>query len=313
MAAQQFIFGAWVRASYIAVADGILMDVADLSGDSVISVSISSLGTSFSGNTVTASSFRVRVARNNGFGTSNHDVDNPFVDPLHGQDYTTYPCSSWTPHLWALRVKTSSVAASTDGEFELQIDGATVLSATGVAIFTNEPDDDFTAAVRTRGDIDNFWVTPGAAFPTLDGNGVPSSVTFFQGFDAGDTTGLVDWPTNTPYVRSDVGAGGGYGYSRWNSSPSLAYPSRGTAVSNAGFAHEFAPLVTIVGSAVFGVNTTVRATNAIAMGLDGATNVHDTAGEFRVFGDVHITGDLVVDGSSSAGGDLSDALDALGE
>ena len=50
----------------------------------------------------------------------------------------------------------------------------------------------------------------------------------------------------------------------------------------------------IVGSAVFGVDTTVTATRAIAFGLDGATNVHDEAGKFKVFGDFEVTGDSIM-------------------
>jgi hypothetical protein len=46
----------------------------------------------------------------------------------------------------------------------------------------------------------------------------------------------------------------------------------------------------IVGSMVAGVNTTVRATRAIAFGLDGNTNIHDEAGKFKVFGDMEVTG-----------------------
>lgn len=55
----------------------------------------------------------------------------------------------------------------------------------------------------------------------------------------------------------------------------------------------------IVGSAVFGVTTTVKATRAIAFGLDNNVNVHNTAGMFKVFGNVSITGDLTVDGTTT--------------
>ena len=61
----------------------------------------------------------------------------------------------------------------------------------------------------------------------------------------------------------------------------------------------------ITGSAVFGVTTTVTATRAIAFGLDGATNTHGTAGMFKVFGDMDVTGTVTFSGT------LSVLLDAL--
>lgn len=71
----------------------------------------------------------------------------------------------------------------------------------------------------------------------------------------------------------------------------------------------------IIGSMVAGVKTTVNVTRAIAFGLDDNTNVHDTEGMFKVFGDVEITGELTVGSTTIGGGgsiDISDLLDALG-
>lgn len=68
---------------------------------------------------------------------------------------------------------------------------------------------------------------------------------------------------------------------------------------------------TITGSAKFGVNTTVKATRAIAFGLDGNTNVHNEEGKFKVFGNGSVTGTLTVEGSILGG--ISAMLDALGE
>lgn len=64
------------------------------------------------------------------------------------------------------------------------------------------------------------------------------------------------------------------------------------------------------GSTVMGVHTTVVATRAIAFGLDGNTNVHNTAGEFKVFGNAEYTGDLDV---GSMSGNLSAAMDTVGQ
>lgn len=97
----------------------------------------------------------------------------------------------------------------------------------------------------------------------------------------------------------------------------------GTAVSPGGTAFmtitgsdvwtlQYAVADPIIGSAVFGTKTTVKATRAVAFGLNDATNVHDTAGMLKVFGDVAITGDLTVDGTTTGSGSLSDDLDALG-
>ena len=53
--------------------------------------------------------------------------------------------------------------------------------------------------------------------------------------------------------------------------------------------------VTVTGSAVFGVNTTVSVTRAIACGLDGSTNVHSDIGKFKVFGKIHATETIQVE------------------
>lgn len=82
------------------------------------------------------------------------------------------------------------------------------------------------------------------------------------------------------------------------------------ARSNWVFALGSAPAAVIQGSAVFGVNTTVTVTRAIAMGLDGNTNVHNTVGQHKVFGDMHVTGTLEVGGNLTGG---SAALDGMGE
>lgn len=47
------------------------------------------------------------------------------------------------------------------------------------------------------------------------------------------------------------------------------------------------------GSAVFGESTTVTAPRAIAMGLDGNTNVHAVEGMFKVFGKGYVTGEFI--------------------
>lgn len=66
------------------------------------------------------------------------------------------------------------------------------------------------------------------------------------------------------------------------------------------------------GSLVAGVNTDVTATRAIAFGLDGSTNVHNTPGMFKVFGDTEVTGTVTVGGSAVSGGDISTQIDGLG-
>jgi hypothetical protein len=54
----------------------------------------------------------------------------------------------------------------------------------------------------------------------------------------------------------------------------------------------------IKGSAVFGVNTTVRATRAVAFGLDGNTNELISAGKMKVFGDFEVTGSVTMAGAT---------------
>lgn len=68
----------------------------------------------------------------------------------------------------------------------------------------------------------------------------------------------------------------------------------------------------IMGSAVFGMHTTVTASRAVAFGLDGNVNTLGTPGMAKFFGNVAITGDLTVDGSTTSSGTLSADLDALG-
>jgi hypothetical protein len=64
------------------------------------------------------------------------------------------------------------------------------------------------------------------------------------------------------------------------------------------FAYTPAVAPTITGSAVFGVTTTVTATRAITFGLDGETNVHDTAGTLKIFGDLEVTGSVTIPSAS---------------
>lgn len=75
-----------------------------------------------------------------------------------------------------------------------------------------------------------------------------------------------------------------------------------------GYMDEVVTLPTgLVGSTVFGVNTTVTATRAFAVGLDGNSNVHSDSGVFKIFGDLEVTG-------SFTGGsvDINAELDGLG-
>jgi hypothetical protein len=56
------------------------------------------------------------------------------------------------------------------------------------------------------------------------------------------------------------------------------------------------------GSTIFGVDTDVTVTRAVAFGLDGNTNIHDEEGKLKVFGDFEVTGettveDLIVNGT----------------
>jgi hypothetical protein len=57
-----------------------------------------------------------------------------------------------------------------------------------------------------------------------------------------------------------------------------------------------APVVTITGSAVFGVTGTVTATRAVLFSLDGETNVHSDAGVLKICGDLEVTGDVTFTG-----------------
>jgi hypothetical protein len=68
---------------------------------------------------------------------------------------------------------------------------------------------------------------------------------------------------------------------------------------------------TIVGSFVAGENTTVLASRAAAFGLDGATNVHDEEGVFKVFGKIKSTEEIeVVDKAHGTGAVSAKALTA---
>jgi hypothetical protein len=66
------------------------------------------------------------------------------------------------------------------------------------------------------------------------------------------------------------------------------------------------PSAVIRGSAVFGVKTSVKATRAIAFGLDDATNNHTEAGKFKVFGNVEVTGTTQLTGAVTVPNDSFD-------
>jgi hypothetical protein len=63
----------------------------------------------------------------------------------------------------------------------------------------------------------------------------------------------------------------------------------------------------IPGSVAFGDKVTVTAPRAVAFSVDGNTNVHDTEGVVKIFGDLEVTGDF-----GSGGDSLSAYLDSLG-
>ncbi len=67
-----------------------------------------------------------------------------------------------------------------------------------------------------------------------------------------------------------------------------------------------APIIEKRGSAAFGENTTVTASRAVAFGLDGATNVHNQAGQLKVFGNVEVTGETTLGDGALALSDFSD-------
>jgi hypothetical protein len=69
----------------------------------------------------------------------------------------------------------------------------------------------------------------------------------------------------------------------------------------------------VLGSVVWGTNTTVAATLAIAMGLDGLTHTHDTPHTFIVYGDEIITGNLTIEGNTTITGTISVDLDELSD
>ncbi len=64
---------------------------------------------------------------------------------------------------------------------------------------------------------------------------------------------------------------------------------------------------TLDGSIAFGYATSVNATRAIALGVDGNTNVHTDTGVVKIYGDLEVTGDVL-----EIGYDLSGDLDSLG-
>jgi hypothetical protein len=58
----------------------------------------------------------------------------------------------------------------------------------------------------------------------------------------------------------------------------------------------------LVAPFVWGVNTKVKASRAVAFGLDGNTNVLEDEGKFKIFGDLEVTGDFTVPSSLSGSG-----------
>jgi hypothetical protein len=72
------------------------------------------------------------------------------------------------------------------------------------------------------------------------------------------------------------------------------------------------PAPPIIGSGVIGVNTTVSASHAVAVGVDGNVNTHSDSGVLKVFGKMHVTGTVTADGAITDGLDVSAEFDALG-
>lgn len=61
------------------------------------------------------------------------------------------------------------------------------------------------------------------------------------------------------------------------------------------------------GSLALGYTTTVTVDKAVAIGVDGNVNTHDTTGVVKIFGNLEVTGT-----ATSSAGSISERLDALG-
>lgn len=112
----------------------------------------------------------------------------------------------------------------------------------------------------------------------------------FAGYVAGDTAKLSVSGTTLECWVNDVSVGTHVDASFSGGSAGLAFVAGvfdATADDWVGVGE-----MLIKGSAVFGVTTTVKATRAVAFGLDDATNVLDEAGKMKVFGDFEVTGDV---------------------
>lgn len=163
---------------------------------------------------------------------------------------------------------------ATEGDAELYV-GDTALRVTGITLWSeNAPGSgkSITATLRKNGADTAIAATIADLATTASGSG---SVSFAQG----DRFCIKQVCSGTPL--------------------STILPLRWTLTA--------AAEVPIQGSAVFGVNTTVKATRAVAFGLDGNTNVLSTAGKLKVFGDFEVTGTTTLASAS-----VSAMLDGLG-
>lgn len=313
----EVIFGCWVRLAPVTqptAPSSTFLAIMTTSGVTIGRLQIQEISSTFTGSNLTASSWRARAGARNGAGTIvNYDATDPYADPTIGQNPNTWPRSNWGLHLWALHLKTSTDAATANGAIQIYLDGSSILNQTGIIL--PDPGGDWVYGIGANGDLDNVWAVTGSSLPAMDGNGVlssPGSALFYSDFAAGDRSAWADWEilnpfTATPHIVSDVGSSGGYGMSRWTSSPGSAVAGN---VPYAGLKRTVAADVTILGTWVLGAYGTSNAERTILLNVDGTPRTVSTPGVVTVGGNLLVTGNATISGSTSV--DINASLDALG-
>lgn len=189
------------------------------------------VGTSVTGNTLTALTWTLRLRYWNGSAlVTAASIVTPFPDALVGQPINPPPQlrTAWPTHRLALRVRSSTydtIAATyaLDGEVYGYVDDVLRISATGLRIAQHDTLQRVLPVYAIQTDLDRCWLVSGSIAPSTDVNGqlvgMPVPV-FYDDFTSGSIAsylpvgmGVGGFVLSPIVVQSDVGAAGGPGIS----------------------------------------------------------------------------------------------------
>jgi hypothetical protein len=229
-----FTAGWWNRgsSSTLAIAPYPTLFAVDAGTNRILDVQINNISSTFTGATLTAASFDVRLRYWNGSAFVSTVVSNPFSDPGLGFGTLTSARTSWIAHVWAVRVRCSTYDSVTatyaaDGLLDLLIDNSAIISLSGITIARFNASHAIRFNVGCGNDVDRIWAAAGTTLPTVNSDGVPTGVmlAFLEDFNGGTMSPAWDssgFSGAAPAILSDAGAAGGYGVSSFGAGPAGA-------------------------------------------------------------------------------------------